>query len=306
MDDRRPDLPTRAGRRAEDLWVGLRAACTQDRRLVVSTVLGLAVVAMCGAVVARLMAEVGEGDDLARFDQQVLDAVVEHRSPWWDGVATTVTHLGDPWVVSIVVAVVAVALAVRRRFHLAVFVALASGGAAVVSSVTKQVVDRARPPSSLWLGTAWGPSFPSGHATQSIACWGAVAVVACVLVRSRAVRAAVILAAMAIALAVGSSRVYLAVHWASDVMCAWAISLSWLTTLLLAGWATPRARGVWSSALAPDPGEADTTGPGAASMARGSAELTARRDRASAGRTPPPRSREVRKETVPVPSGRRS
>ena len=130
----------------------------------------------------------------------------------------------------------------------------------MVSSVTKQVFDRPRPPTSLWLATAWGPSFPSGHATQSVACWGAVAVVACVLVHSRALRAAIIVAAVCVALVVGLSRVYLAVHWASDVMCGWAIGVLWLTALLLAGWATPRARGVWTSARAPDPGEVADTG----------------------------------------------
>lgn len=253
MHDRSSDVSTRAARRAEDLWADLRAVYTQDRRLIVSTGLGLGIVAMCGALIAQLMDEVSEDDDLTRFDRQVLDVVVEHRTPWWNGVAETVTHLGDPWLVTAVVAAVAIALAVRRRYHLAVFVVLASGGAAVVSSVTKQVFDRPRPPTSLWLATAWGPSFPSGHATQSIACWGAVAVVACVLVRSRVLRAAIIATAVSIALLVGASRVYLAVHWASDVMCGWAISLLWLTALLLAGWATPRARGVWTTRTDPDP-----------------------------------------------------
>lgn len=261
MGERRADLPARAGRRATALWADLRSVYAQDRRLVVSTVLGLGIVAICGALIAQLMDEVSEDDDLTRLDRQVLDAVVEHRTPWWNGVARNITHLGDPWLVTAVVVVVAITLVMWRRYHLAAFVVLASGGAAVVASVTKQVFDRPRPPTSLWLGTAWGPSFPSGHATQSIACWGAVAVVACVLVRSRALRAAIIAAAVCIALAVGGSRVYLAVHWASDVMCGWAISLMWLTALLLAGWATPRARGVWSTARATDPGEIeDTTG----------------------------------------------
>ncbi len=275
MHDRRPDLPTRAAQRAGDLWVGLRAVYAQDRRLVVSTVLGLGIVAICGALIAQLMDEVSEDDDLTRFDRRVLDVAVEHRSGWWDGVARNVTHLGDPWLVTAVVAVVAIVLTVRRRYHLAGFVVLASGGAAVVSSVTKQVFDRARPPTSLWLGTAWGPSFPSGHATQSIACWGAVAVVACVLVRSRAARAAIIGAAVCIAVAIGATRVYLAVHWASDVMCGWAISMMWLTALLLAGWATPRARGAWVGARATDPGEVAVQAPAQWSVD------------ARSGRTPP-------------------
>jgi undecaprenyl-diphosphatase len=253
MGDRRSDLPTGAARRAAALRQDLCAVYAQDRRLVAATALGLAIVVVCGALIAQLMDEVSEGDDLTRFDQRVLDAVVEHRTPWWNGVARNVTHLGDPWLVTAVVAAVTIGLLLRRRVHLAAFVVLASGGAAVVSSVTKQIFDRPRPPTALWLGTAWGPSFPSGHATQSIACWGAVAVVACVLVHSRAARAAIIAAAVCIALAVGASRVYLAVHWASDVMCGWAISLMWLPVLLLAGWATPRARDVWSSTRADRP-----------------------------------------------------
>lgn len=265
MDDGRPGLPTGAERSTARRWASLRALNGQDRRLVLATLLGLGILVVCGALTAQAMSKVSEAHDLTRFDQQVLDVVVEHRSPWWNGVARTVTHLGDPWLVTVVVAVVAIALWMRRRGRLAAFVVLASGGAAVLSSVTKQVVDRARPPTSLWLTTAWGPSFPSGHATQSIACWGAVAVVACVLVRSRAARAAIIVAAVCIAVAVGASRVYLAVHWASDVLCGWTIGVLWLTTLLLAGWVTPRSRGAWPSARATNPDEDARTTPEAAS-----------------------------------------
>jgi undecaprenyl-diphosphatase len=265
MDDGRPGLPTGAERSTAGRWASLRALNGQDRRLVLATLLGLGILVVCGALAAQAMSQVSEAHDLARFDQRVLDVVVEHRSPWWNGVARSVTHVGDPWLVTVVVAAVAIALWMRRRVRLAVFVVLASGGAAVVSSATKQVVDRARPPTSLWLTTAWGPSFPSGHATQSIACWGAVAVVACVLVQSRVARAAIIAAAVCIAVAVGASRVYLAVHWASDVLCGWAIGLLWLTALLLAGWATPRSRGASPSARATNTDEEARTTPEAAS-----------------------------------------
>ncbi len=273
MDDRGTGSmgPTR---RVAELWVHIRSLWSQDRRLVVCTVAGLGIVAICGVLIAQLMDEVSEADDLTRADREVLDWVVEHRTPAWNAVARNVTHLGDPWVVVAVVAGVALALTLRRRYHLAVFVVVASGGAALVSSVTKQVFDRPRPPTSLWLGTAWGPSFPSGHATQSIACWGAVAVVACVLVHSRALRAATIALAVCIALVVGTSRVYLAVHWASDVVCGWAIASLWLTALLLAGWATPRAYGLWTGARAEDPVEADDTDAPVGSVARGPHQST--------------------------------
>jgi membrane-associated phospholipid phosphatase len=250
------EATTTTARRVAELLRDLRDLCNRDRRLVVTTVAGLGIVALCGALIAQLMDEVSETDDLTQFDQRVLDTVVDHRTPWLTSVARTVTHLGDPWVVVAVVTVAALALVVGRRYHLAVFVVLASGGAALISSVTKQVFDRPRPPTSLWLGTAWGPSFPSGHATQSIACWGALAVVVCVLVHPRVGRGLVIAGAALIALAVGTSRIYLAVHWTSDVVCGWAIASLWLTSLLLAGWATPRAYGLWTTGRAPDPPEA--------------------------------------------------
>ena len=78
-----------------------------------------------------------------------------------------------------------------------------------------------------------------------MACYGAIAIIGVVLVRSTPWRALLFVSAAAIALMVGTSRIYLAVHWFSDVVCGWAIGSLWLATLVLAGWATPRLRTVW-------------------------------------------------------------
>ncbi len=216
-----------------------------EGRLVAGTAVGLAVVCVCGALIATLVDDVSERDGVTVVDRRLLDWVLEHRTSAWTTVFRTVTHLGDPLVIVALTAVVSIALIVCRKFHLGVLMILATSGAAVASSVTKQALDRVRPPTALWLGQAWGPSFPSGHATQSVACYGAIAVIGFVLVRSTAWRALLFVSAAAIALMVGTSRIYLAVHWFSDVVCGWAIGSLWLATLVLAGWATPRLRTVW-------------------------------------------------------------
>jgi membrane-associated phospholipid phosphatase len=224
----------------------VRTLAGGDPWLAGATVLGLVVVSLCALLITQLVDEVSEGDDAAPVDEQVLAWVIDHRTPSWTTIAQTVTHLADPWVVALLVLLTALALLAVRRRRLAVFVVVSSAGAAAVSSVAKQAMDRTRPPTESWLGEAWGPAFPSGHATQSVALYGALAIVACVLVRSPGWRAVFVSSAVAVAAMVGATRVYLGVHWMSDVLCGWAIGTLWLTTLVLVGWARPRLRSAWA------------------------------------------------------------
>lgn len=210
-----------------------------DRILVVATVLGLGVAAGCSVVIAKLLDDVMGGEDAAQLDPRILSVVVEHRNDALTSFFTTVTNLGDPLVVTAVAVFVVVALLpVNRR--LATVVALSTTGTVVITTVAKAVVDRPRPPEALWLDVASGPAFPSGHSAQSVALYGAIALVVWHLARPLWVRLGAVLVAASIALAVGASRVYLAVHWPSDVLCGWAIACLWLMMLLLIGWALPR------------------------------------------------------------------
>ncbi len=215
-------------------------------RLVGSTIVGLGVVSMCALIIAKLLDDVMGGDDAARADPVILQWVVEQRTPALTRAAQAVTHLGDTWIVVSVVTITATALARARRYRLGVFVAAASAGAGIATLATKYVVDRPRPPEALWLAPASGPAFPSGHATQSVACFSAIAVAGIVLAPRSPVRIVLAATAVAIALGVGSSRIYLAVHWPSDVLCGWAVATLWVVILVLAGWARPRLTALWT------------------------------------------------------------
>lgn len=210
--------------------------------LVATTVATLSVVAVCAGLFAVLANEVRTPDRVTTFDQDALSWVVDRRTQTLTAVARAVTHLGDPWLVVSITTLVTLGLVVARRFSLGVFMVMATSGAAIISSVSKQVVDRARPPEALWLMRAWGPSFPSGHATQSVACYTALAIIACVLLRSTRRRGAVVAAAVAVGLLIGLSRIYLGVHWVSDVVAGWSVGGGWLAVLVLLGWCVPRLR----------------------------------------------------------------
>ncbi|MGB3411094.1 MAG: phosphatase PAP2 family protein [Microthrixaceae bacterium] len=234
------------GQKAAASIAEVRSSLVGETLLVIATLVGLAVVCLSGLLITALVDDVSEADGVTKFDHRVLSWVLDHRTSAWTSIARTVTHLGDPFVVVAVTAVASISLIWARRFNLGAFVVLATSGAAIASSVAKLAIDRSRPPETVWLSKAWGLSFPSGHATQSVACWGALAIVACVLIRSRRWRTPIVVTAVAIALSVGTSRIYLGVHWFADVVCGWALASLWLATLFLAGWCTPRLRTIWT------------------------------------------------------------
>lgn len=167
------------------------------------------------------------------FDEAVIQAVFALRTPTSTALMSAWTHLGDTLVVTAIVISISGVLLLQHRAALAVLMYTVVGGGALVSTVTKMLLDRPRPP----IETALVPmapmsSFPSGHALATLCL--AVACVAIVRgLRWRAsTRAWVAALTGANAVGVGFSRVYLGVHWPSDVLGAWVIGLVWCALVL--------------------------------------------------------------------------
>jgi len=158
-----------------------------------------------------------------RLDRGVLDAVVRHRVRWLDVVARVVTEIGGFWVLTAVVIVCAIVW--RRRvgdWTGSVVLVTVGLAASWLTSLLKAGFERPRPPIDLRLTQAGGYALPSGHSLQSAAIWGTVAVLVASQV-PRALRRRAWSAAAAMAFAVGLSRIYLGVHWTTDVLAGWAI-----------------------------------------------------------------------------------
>lgn len=184
---------------------------------------------------AEVLDNVLDGEGVAGLDQPVLAWVVEHRTPAWASFFAAVTTLGDTAVVASVTLVAVAGLLLARRWVSAGQVALAQLGAGALVAVGKAAVGRQRPPEGTRLAVEQTLSFPSGHALGTI-------VLALTLVsvawghwlRRPGRRWAVAGVAALVVLGVGASRVYLGVHWVTDVLGGWLLGGTWATVCLTA------------------------------------------------------------------------
>jgi membrane-associated phospholipid phosphatase len=145
-----------------------------------------------------------------------------------------ITSLGN-FVTLVVVTVIAVAVLWRRRERTdGVFVAFAFLGAQVLSSAMKLGFRRERPFFPDPLATESTFSFPSGHALVSLAVYGSIALVLARRLRRRRDRIVLFGATGLLVLAIGFSRLYLGVHFLSDVLAGFAAGAAWVALLYVA------------------------------------------------------------------------
>ncbi|HEY6653499.1 MAG TPA: bifunctional DedA family/phosphatase PAP2 family protein [Solirubrobacterales bacterium] len=157
-------------------------------------------------------------------DQTALNVADDLQTDWLVDVAKVVTTLGSGWVTIPLAVVAAIALAVWRRW--VEFWVLVIGFTLTVSLVPeiKTLTDRPRPPGELV--SAGGSAFPSGHAAHAtLYAWLAITA-ALRLVPEITRRSLLIAAGLALTVLIGLTRVYLRVHWMSDVSAGWALGVS--------------------------------------------------------------------------------
>jgi len=197
------------------------------------TGLGVAVAVLLGlaALVGLWAAFTGVGP--ARLDAAVLDGSVEARTDLLTAAAVAVTHLGSTAAMAVLAVVAGVRLWLTDRRADAVLVVGAMSGAQLVFRGLKELLDRPRPPEDGHLVHAASESLPSGHATTAIVVIGTLVVLAWPG-RTPAVRTALVAAAALWVGAVGLTRIYLGVHWFSDVIAGWLVGGAWLAACVAA------------------------------------------------------------------------
>jgi len=180
------------------------------------------------------------GDGFA-FDRPVIEAV---RGSGPRGLRLSmidVTALGGTTVLTLVTVASILLLATRRLWLTAALVAAATISGSLTVTQIKLLFSRARPDFAQHLVEVSGKSFPSGHAANSAIVYLTIAALASQVVHGRATRNAILIGAATLVLAIGFSRVYLGVHWPSDVLTGWTFGTLWAGAWWFAG-AAVRAR----------------------------------------------------------------
>lgn len=176
-----------------------------------------------------------------RWDHPVLQRLHAHATPNFDAFMLLGSRLGGVTVMLPLVISIALIFWMKRRRAQAGFLALAVGGACLLNLGAKWTFGRTRP--DLWLSIAPESdySFPSGHAMLSMAVVAALLFLTWRGAWPRAIKVLCTLAGGCFVLWVGLSRLYLGVHFPSDVLAGWGASLTWVSGvhLLLAARRNP-------------------------------------------------------------------
>ena len=185
-------------------------------------------------VLAPLIAFTGIAEDVLQheafaWDVRTLEALHAQATPTLDAVMLAITHTGDVKVLGGFLMIVLLGLWFGGFPRNATFLALSSGGAAAMNIALKSWFQRPRPELWVRLIPEHDFGFPSGHAMGSVAVVAALAVLAW----PTRWRWPVIVLGMGFALAVSVSRLYLGVHYPSDVIAGGVLSLAWVTALAL-------------------------------------------------------------------------
>ena len=188
--------------------------------------------ALALGVFLRITRELMEGE-VSAGDNAILRTVEKARTPWLTSAAVDITALGSITLV-VLFSVLALLMLVVLRDRMGALQLLATSlGAAGLTIVTKAFVERVRPPEAHQLIVVSGFSYPSGHAASTAALYLTIAIVAGRYMRHAGARAAMFLAVSVVLVMVGASRVYLGVHYATDVASGISLGAAW--ALLLAG-----------------------------------------------------------------------
>jgi undecaprenyl-diphosphatase len=184
-------------------------------------------------VFAALAGEVIEGDT-RQFDEWMLRSLRQEadpgrlKGPWWLQVgAEDLTALGSPTVLGLTVLAVTGYLLLHGLYRNGLFIFIASAGGWVLNWLLKAAFERTRPDIVPHLREVMSSSFPSGHALTSAAVYLTLGALLMRLAEGRLAKYYCIAIAMFLTFLVGSSRVFLGVHYPTDVIAGWLIGMTW-------------------------------------------------------------------------------
>lgn len=190
-------------------------------------------------VFLKLASEVMEGETLA-FDRRIVLAFRKTDDPalpigpaWITSVLLDLTALGGPTVIFLIVMAIVGFLVLQGRYWTALFILLTAGSGELLNYAMKSLFFRPRPSIVPHLRDAFSSSFPSGHAMQSAIIYLTLGAILMRVAERRLTKIYCCTVAMGLTFLVGLSRVYLGVHYPTDVLAGWIVGLFWASVCWL-------------------------------------------------------------------------
>lgn len=184
-------------------------------------------------IFAALAEDVVMHEEISTIDPILGNWIVAHASSQGDRIFSAITFWGNGLVITIGTIVLTLWLSKGKRWDQLIFLDAAVGGASILDLILKQIFLRPRPDYPGAYLTEVSFSFPSGHAMLSIAFYGAVAYLAFAYLTHGWAKVLVTVGALAISGFIGFSRLYLGVHYFSDVLAGWVAGGFWLALCIL-------------------------------------------------------------------------
>jgi undecaprenyl-diphosphatase len=202
-------------------------------RIELETLAALLLFGLLCLVFAQLAGEVREGET-GSFDSAIMLAMRSDDDPsdpigpeWFEEGARDVTSLGSSTVLVLVSLAVIGFVALSGAYHAALLVLVSVGGGMLWVNLLKALFERARPDLVPHAVQTFSASFPSGHATLSAVTYLTLGALLARLQQHPLAKAYVLGFAITLTLLVGTSRVYLGVHWPTDVLAGWCVGAAW-------------------------------------------------------------------------------
>lgn len=180
-----------------------------------------------------LAGEVLEGET-ATLDERLLltlrttNDITDPLGPvWFEEVARDITGLGGVGILTLITLASAGFLVLQRKRHTAVYLLLAVGSGNLMSNLLKYLIDRPRPDLVPHAQQVYTSSFPSGHSMLAAVTYLTLGALLAGTQPNRRLKAYLLLIAALVTLLVGLSRVYLGVHWPTDVLAGWTAGAAW-------------------------------------------------------------------------------
>ena len=215
-------------------WIArLRKAVGATRLIEVETLGVFLLLAMMLFAFAQIADAVNEGDTRT-FDQAVMFAMRSDADPgdpvgpeWFEEAVRDVTSLGSATVLVLVSVIVIGFLLMSGAQGAAMLVSVSVFGGMLLLRLLKEFFQRARPDLVPHAVQVFTNSFPSGHAALSAVTYLTLGALLARVERPRAARMYFLGVAISLTMLVGTSRVYLGVHWPTDVLAGWCVGAAW-------------------------------------------------------------------------------